>query len=191
MSRSNPLSSRMRRKLQISRYCTLPNASVQIVTNIYFLITSTILVGLVAFVNSNTPIGGVPIPIIIEFLKDESARNALFSGNSTRLHDRLKEMGIKEEIKAYYRPQIHDEAKLDQHIHQIFYERTGYVGKSYLVNSQGILVPKWPSTQLPLITTELKHLLLLPKKSHTKDTPDPGMHKVKSDRSWDTVNRGA
>ena len=45
-------------------------------------------------------------------------------------------------MKNFYRPQIPDEAKLDQHIHQILYERTGYVGEQYRVNAQGFLVLK-------------------------------------------------
>lgn len=80
--------------------------------------------------------------IIREFLADEKARDAYFAGNKKALHDRLEQMGIEEDIKAYYRPQIPDEAKLDQHIHQILYERTGYVGRSYKVNSQGVLILK-------------------------------------------------
>lgn len=89
----------------------------------------------------NLTIGGVPIPIIISFLQDETARNAYFQGDRRLLHDRLQQMGIEERIKAFYRPQIRDEAKLDQHIHQLLYDRTGYVGKAYRVN-EGTLVLK-------------------------------------------------
>jgi hypothetical protein len=95
----------------------------------------------VSFFSGNLVVGGVPSSIILRFLQDEVARNAYFSGNSTRLHDRLDEMGIEEQMKAYYRPKISNEDKLDQYIHQILYDRTGYVGEAYQVNG-GILVPK-------------------------------------------------
>ncbi|NER25996.1 MAG: hypothetical protein F6J96_35965, partial [Symploca sp. SIO1C2] len=45
-------------------------------------------------------------------------------------------------IKAFYRPRIQDETQLDQHIHQILYDRVGYVGDAYQVNSEGVLVLK-------------------------------------------------
>jgi len=87
-------------------------------------------------------IGGVPLPIIIDFLRDETARDAYFQRDRRVLHDRLQAMGVEEQIKAFYRPQIRDEAKLDQYIHQLLYDRTGYVGEAYRVNSQGTLVLK-------------------------------------------------
>ena len=87
-------------------------------------------------------IGGVPVSIVMSFLQDETARNAYFQGDSKKLRDRLQEMGVEEKIKAFYRRQIPDEAKLDQHIHQLLYERTGYVGDGYWVNPQGILILK-------------------------------------------------
>ena len=86
--------------------------------------------------------GGVPMSIVISFLQDETARDAYFQGDKQKLHARLEDMGIEERIKAFYRPQISDEVNLDQYIHQIFYDRTGYVGKAYRVNSQGVLVLK-------------------------------------------------
>ena len=86
-------------------------------------------------------IGGVPTPIIMSFLQDETARNAYFQGDGKKFHARLQEMGIEDKIKAYYRPQIPNEAKLDQYTHQILYDRTGYLGENYRVN-QGILVLK-------------------------------------------------
>lgn len=89
-------------------------------------------------------IKGVPIPIIMQFLGDETARNAYLKGNKKELHDRLESMGIEEEIKAFYRPKIHDEVKLDQYIHQIFYKNTGYVGTDYYVNSRKVLTLKKP-----------------------------------------------
>lgn len=84
-------------------------------------------------------IGGVPTSIIIDSLKDETARSALLQRDSRKLHDRLEVMGVEARIKAFYRPQIPNEVKLDQHIHQLLYDRTGYVGDAYQVNSQGVL----------------------------------------------------
>jgi len=78
----------------------------------------------------------------MQFLQDDVARSAYFSGNNVALHDRLGEMGIEEAMKDYYRPQIPDEVVLDQHIHQILYDRTDYVGEAYQVNGQGVLVLK-------------------------------------------------
>ncbi|WP_299415243.1 hypothetical protein [Acaryochloris sp. IP29b_bin.148] len=83
---------------------------------------------------------GVPVSIILKFLQDEPARDAYFSENKQGLHNRLQELGVEEEIKAFYRPQFSDETELDQHIHQIFYDATGYVGKAYRVNAAGTLV---------------------------------------------------
>jgi len=90
-------------------------------------------------------IGQVPIPILLKFIADQPARTAYFRQDKQALHDRLVALGVEEEMKAFYRPQIPDEVKLDQHIHQIFYERTGYVGEAYRVNAQGRLVLKQPS----------------------------------------------
>jgi len=83
---------------------------------------------------------GVPVVIVLKFLQDGQAREAYFSDDKQELHTRLQELEVEEEIKAFYRPQISDEVKLDQHIHQIFYDTTGYVGKAYRVNPQGTLV---------------------------------------------------
>jgi len=87
-------------------------------------------------------IGQVPIPILLKFIADQPARTAYFRQDKQGLHDRLVVLGIEEDMKAFYRPQIQDEVKLDQHIHQIFYERTGYIGEAYRVNAQGTLVLK-------------------------------------------------
>lgn len=87
-------------------------------------------------------IQGVPVSVILQFLRDDTARNAYFSGDKQQLHDRLDLIGIEEKVKAFYRPQIQDEVELDKYIHQLFYNSTGYVGKAYDVNAQGILVSK-------------------------------------------------
>jgi len=94
------------------------------------------------FFSGQLLIGGVPSSIILTFLQDQPALTAYFEKDNQALHDRLNELGIEEQIKAYYRPQISDEVKLDQYIHQVFYNRTGYVGEEYQVNEQGTLILK-------------------------------------------------
>jgi hypothetical protein len=84
---------------------------------------------------------GVPLKILWKFITDEPAREAYFAHNRLALHNRLQNLGVEEEIKAFYRPKIHDEDKLDRYIHQLMYDNTGYVGKAYIVDGQGILVP--------------------------------------------------
>lgn len=97
-------------------------------------ILTTIVVG------PSLTVQGVPVAIILKFLQDGQAREAYFSDDKQGLHNRLQELDVEEEIKAFYRPKIPDEVKLDQHIHQIFYDTSGYVGKAYRVNAQGTLV---------------------------------------------------
>ncbi|MBW4486701.1 MAG: hypothetical protein KME12_02805 [Trichocoleus desertorum ATA4-8-CV12] len=94
----------------------------------------------VLVVGEYVTVGGVPFSVIVSFLQDDTARTAYFEGNSTGVHDRLSEMGIEDQMKGFYRSRISDEVKLDQHIHQVLYERTGYVGTAYRVNVQGTLV---------------------------------------------------
>lgn len=89
-------------------------------------------------------IAGVPGPLIVKAFTDKTALRYFLVGNKRAFHDRLEQMGLKAEIKAFYRPQIHDEIKLDQYIHQIFYNDTGYVGDAYYVNPQGILTLRNP-----------------------------------------------
>jgi hypothetical protein len=85
---------------------------------------------------------GVPLNILFKFLADSKARHAYFSHNKEALHGRLQEMEVEEEIKAYYRPQIQNEQALDRHIHQLMYDNTGYLGKAYTVDAQGLLVSR-------------------------------------------------
>ncbi len=87
-------------------------------------------------------LGGVPIAVIQRFLFDQQALNAYFNGDSRELHNRLSAMGVEEEVKSYYRSQITNETELDQHIHQIMFERTGYVGEAYVIDKEGNLKPK-------------------------------------------------
>lgn len=82
---------------------------------------------------------GVPVKILVHFMEDSAARRAYFAGNKRGLHDRLKELGVEEQIKDFYRPQFSDEQELDRHIHQLLYENTGYVGAAYVVDGEGQL----------------------------------------------------
>ena len=91
------------------------------------------------FVTEQTTLGGVPYRIIETFWRDKTARDAYFSGNNQILHDRLSTLGIEEDIKAYYRDRFDNEHDLDKHIHQIMFDRTGYVGEAYQVDSRGRL----------------------------------------------------
>ena len=115
--------------------------SLKVATLIFVSFLVCVWIGVILLTNGLT-IGGAPTPIIVSFIQDETARSAYFKGDSKKLHDRLQDMGVEEQIKAFYRPQIGDEVQLDQYIHQLLYNRTGHVGDAYKVNSQRILVLK-------------------------------------------------
>jgi hypothetical protein len=85
---------------------------------------------------------GVPLSIILQFIQDDTARQAYLDGDKVALHQRLDDMGIEPQIKAFYRPQFANEQDLDQHIHQLLFDDTGYVGNDYRLNELGQLVPK-------------------------------------------------
>lgn len=91
---------------------------------------------------------GVPVRIVVHFLEDSAARRAYFAGNKRGLHNRLKELGVEEQIKDFYRPQFQDEQELDRYIHQLMYENTGYIGAAYMVDGEGQL------QLLPTLTPE-------------------------------------
>jgi hypothetical protein len=94
------------------------------------------------FANDIVTLGGVPAKIVGRFLQDPTALLAFFTADKNSLHQRLQDLGIEEQIKDYYRPRIPDEIELDRYIHQLLYHWTGYVGKNYLVNPEGVLVLK-------------------------------------------------
>ena len=106
------------------------------------IVSSAIVIGVGLQNSQSMTVRGIPVFILVQGLTDEEALNQYLSGDKKGFHDRLEEIGIKDEIKAFYRPKIHDEGELDRYIHQIFYNLSGYVGVSYTVNSQGILVLK-------------------------------------------------
>jgi hypothetical protein len=92
-------------------------------------------------------IGGVPSPLIVSFFQNEKARVAYFDGDKEQLHAQIHTLNLAEKLKPYYRSQFAQEAELDRHTHQILYDRTGYVGKAYEVNPQGILALKKGASQ--------------------------------------------
>ena len=94
------------------------------------------------FLNGRVTYQGVPYQVIRKFLQDEPAKAAYFAGNKQALHYRLASLGIERDIKNYYRDRFDNEYELDRHIHQIMFDRTGYVGEAYQVNEYGRLVPK-------------------------------------------------
>jgi hypothetical protein len=109
-----------------------------------------VLVGGVLLFQDSIVIKGIPLSLVFKGLVDIPTLEAYMSGDKKALHARLQALGFEEQIKAYYRPKIRDEVKLDRHIHQIFYETTGYIGQAYYVNSQGTLSLKSPvDTQFP------------------------------------------
>ena len=66
-------------------------------------------------------------------MQDGTSRAALLARDSQALHDRLNAIGVEYDIKEYYSKRIDDPVELDQHIHQVFYNLTGYVGENYTV----------------------------------------------------------
>ena len=91
------------------------------------------------FIKEQVTFAGVPYRIINKFWNDTPARTAYFAGDRQALHDRLQTLGVEEDIKAYYRDRFSSEYELDKYIHQIMFDRTGYVGEAYQVNNFGEL----------------------------------------------------
>jgi hypothetical protein len=99
-----------------------------------------VFLGSTLFSNGIFTIGGIPASAMGTFIQDTPAIKAFLTRDKVGLHNRLHELGVEEIVKNYYRPKISDEFQLDQYIHQIFYNWTGYVGNNYRVNPQGKLV---------------------------------------------------
>ena len=98
----------------------------------------------VLFTSEVITLGGVPYSILVKVWENPAARSALLGGDERKLHDLMGELGIEYDIKEYYRSRIQDPVKLDLHIHQILFDRTGYVGEAYTVRGR-TLVLKDPS----------------------------------------------
>lgn len=85
-------------------------------------------------------LGGVPYSVLIKVWQNPAARSALLGGDEKKLHDLMGDLGIEYDIKAYYRSRIQDPVQLDQHIHQILFDRTGYVGEAYTVKGRTLVL---------------------------------------------------
>ena len=85
---------------------------------------------------------GVPYQVIQKFWQDEDAKAAYLAGDRQALHYRLASLGVERDIKNYYRDRFDNEYELDRYIHQIMYDRTGYVGEAYQVDKRGQLISK-------------------------------------------------
>lgn len=91
------------------------------------------------FINEQVTLGGVPYRVVRKFWNSPSARDAYFAGDRQALHDQLSLLGVENDIKNYYRDRFDNEYELDRHIHQIMFDRTGYVGEAYDVDNYGRL----------------------------------------------------
>ncbi len=91
------------------------------------------------FVSERVTLGGVPYRIVNKFWHSQAARDAYFAGDRQALHYQLASLGVEEDIKDYYRDRFDNEGELDRHIHQIMYNRTGYVGEAYEVDKHNRL----------------------------------------------------
>ncbi|NCJ08358.1 hypothetical protein GS597_17965 [Synechococcales cyanobacterium C] len=109
----------------------------------FFALAIAVLVAGMFLVAPNLTLWRIPLPIVAKFALSPPAVKAFLKHDSQALHFYLQTLGIEEDIKAYYRPQIQDEQVLDQYIHQVFYELSGYVGRAYTVNAKGVLEPKY------------------------------------------------
>ena len=94
----------------------------------------------VLFTTGGITLGGVPYAVLMKVWQNPEARSALLSGNATDLHNLMGDLGIEYDIKEYYRDRIQDPVKLDQHIHQILFDRTGYVGEAYTVKGRTLVL---------------------------------------------------
>ncbi|MEO1591604.1 MAG: hypothetical protein AAFU71_09960 [Cyanobacteria bacterium J06632_22] len=103
------------------------------------------------FATGRVTLGGVPYVSWMRLWQDHTAREAYWGGDRPVLYERLDDLGIAYELKQYYRDRISDPVELDQHIHQILYDRTQYVGNDYTVEA-GRLTLKTRRADAALIT---------------------------------------
>ncbi|MEM9266437.1 MAG: hypothetical protein AAGA46_13000 [Cyanobacteria bacterium P01_F01_bin.13] len=94
----------------------------------------------VLFTTGAITLGGVPYSVLMKVWDNPAARSALLAGKETELHDLMNNLGIEYDIKEYYRSRIQDPVKLDQHIHQILFDRTGYVGDAYTIKGRTLVL---------------------------------------------------
>lgn len=99
-----------------------------------------VVIWVVLFTTGGITLGGVPYAVLMKVWQNPAARSALLGGDETDLHSLMGDLGIEYDIKEYYRDRIQDPVKLDQHIHQILYDRTGYVGEAYTVRGRTLVL---------------------------------------------------
>ncbi len=103
------------------------------------IFSTPLFIAIYLFLSGNLVLGGVSSSIIIKFLQDSVAVDTYFSRDGRLVHDRLQKLNIEKDIKDYYRDQISDPIELDHYVHQILYERTGYIGVDYQLSASGNL----------------------------------------------------
>lgn len=108
-------------------------------TMIIAVFSTPLFIAIYLFLSGNLVLGGVPSSIIMKFLQDPVAVDAYFSRDGRLVHDRLQKLNVEKEIKDHYRDQISDPIELDRYVHQILYERTGYIGVDYQLSASGNL----------------------------------------------------
>lgn len=102
----------------------------------------------VLFTTGVITLGGVPYSVLLKVWQNPEARSALLGGESSELHDLMGGLGIEYDIKSYYGKRIKDPVKLDQHIHQILFDRTGYVGENYVVQGRTLVLKEGKRQEL-------------------------------------------
>lgn len=120
-------------------------------TMIIAVFSTPLFIAIYLFLSGNLVLGGVPSSIIMKFLQDPVAVDAYFSRDGRLVHDRLQKLNVEKEIKDHYRDQISDPIELDRYVHQILYERTGYIGVDYQLSASGNLKLK-DGTKTPNMT---------------------------------------
>ena len=108
------------------------------------LISGFMSVGFIVYIwiSNNLTVGGVPASVILKFIQDRDAVSAYINFDGSKVHKRLQKLEVEKEMKDYYRNQIPDPIELDLHIHQILFDRTGYVGIDYEVHHNTLVLKK-------------------------------------------------
>lgn len=73
---------------------------------------------------------GLPPSLIFSALQDAQVRESLFSGDSTRLRNRLKTIGLEDKANTYFEEQIPDDRAREHYLDQQFRDVTGYYNQS-------------------------------------------------------------
>jgi hypothetical protein len=115
---------------------------IPIVAGVATALVTAVSVGAALFFTDVVTWRGIPYSVLARVWQDAETQSALASGDPVALHQRLSALGIEYDIKTYYRARISDPVELDRHIHQIFYDWSGYVGENYIVDGRGKLVLK-------------------------------------------------